>query len=165
MTMSRPDDQELEKFIDSLARRQPLRSAPSSLQARVMARLHDAPTSAEATVQAGAQSWRRGFGGWPIWARAGFVALSIVFVRLVVVAAAALGGWTSSAAPLRLLDPAETWIHIAARAAAIAGSTLVSLYNAVPAVWIDVLLGAAVLLYLSLFGLSTIVYRTLYLHR
>jgi len=130
-----------------------------------MARLHDSPTSAGAADPAGATSWQRGFGGWPAWARAGFVVLSIVFVRLVASAAAALAGWASSATPLRVLEPAETWVHIAARAAGIAGSTLVSLYNAVPAVWIDLLLGAAVLLYVSLFGLSTIAYRTLYLHR
>lgn len=163
--MSRRDEQELEEFIDSLARRQPLRTAPPDLQARVMTRLQDSPTPAEAAVPAGARSWRRGFGGWPVWARAGFVALSIVFVRLVVAAAGALGGWASSAAPLRVLDPAETWAHIAVRAVEVAGSTLVSLYNAIPAVWMDVLLGAAIVLYVSLFGLSTIAYRTLYLHR
>src|SRR4051794_7570835 len=60
----------LEQLVCDVARTQPLRRAPASLEGRVLAQLAPAPW------------WRRGFTNWPLAARAAFLVASIGFVRL-----------------------------------------------------------------------------------
>ena len=70
--------EKLESFLAQLAHSQPLRRAPASLQARVLAQL--------AAREAPIPWWRRGFAHWPGVARAGFLIASCGFVWLAVAA-------------------------------------------------------------------------------
>jgi phospholipid N-methyltransferase len=66
--------EKLEHIVDSVVRQQPLRRAPASLEARVLARI--------ASERVRMPWWRRGFVHWPLAARISFLIASYGFVRL-----------------------------------------------------------------------------------
>jgi hypothetical protein len=70
------DSEKLEQLVDRLARAQPARRAPVSLQARVFAQI--------ASQRAQLPWWRKGFAHWPQVARALFLIASYGFIRLAI---------------------------------------------------------------------------------
>jgi len=138
----------LEQFVASLARSQPPRRAPASLEARVFAQISAQPW------------WRKGFVHWPVWARAAFLVASVGFVRL------ALAGVMSLTDLVRSADVAGVdTLHRTGQAVSTTVSLGELLFHAIPPVWLYA--GAAVgfILYAALFGLGTFAYRTLYVQR
>ena len=141
--------EKLEHLVDSVARAQPPRRAPVSLEVRVLAQI--------ALQQGQLPWWRKGFTHWPLVARGAFLIASYGFIRL------ALAGVMSVVDFLRSSDVAgvET-LHRTGEAvsATVALGSLV--LHAIPSMWLYG--GAAVgfALYAVLFGLGTFAYRTLY---
>jgi hypothetical protein len=66
--------EKLEQLIGGLARSQPSRPAPHSLQARVLAQI--------ASQEVRLPWWRRGFAHWPNVARGLFLVASLGFIKL-----------------------------------------------------------------------------------
>jgi hypothetical protein len=138
----------LEQLIDRVARAQPSRRAPASLEARVVAQICAQPW------------WRRGFSHWPMPARAAFLVASLGFIKL------ALAGFMSVADFVHSSDVAGvTSLHRTSEAFSTTVSLGETVLHAIPATWLYA--GAAVgfTLYAVLFGLGTFAYRTLYVQR
>lgn len=142
-------ERQLEGLIDKALRDQPLRRAPDSLEAKVMA---------EIARRATAPWWQGSFGGWPVAARLLFLIASAGFAKLI------LNATTLVVAPL---DPGTrgaalfadvAWIH--SLFAAIGAAA-----RALPSFWIYGALAVIAVLYLTLFGVSAAAYRTLYATR
>jgi hypothetical protein len=139
---------DLEQFITHVARAQPPRRAPVSLEARVLAQISALPW------------WRKGFTHWPLPARVAFLVASLGFIKI------ALTGFISLVDLVSTSDLAG--VNALHRTGA-AVSTTVSLgetvFHAIPATWLYT--GAAVgfALYALLFALGTFAYRTLYVQR
>jgi hypothetical protein len=70
------DPEKLEQLVASLARAQPARRAPISLQGRVFAQI--------ASQQVQLPWWRKGFAHWPLVARVLFLVASYGFIRLAI---------------------------------------------------------------------------------
>ncbi|HME39561.1 MAG TPA: hypothetical protein VKG63_11450 [Steroidobacteraceae bacterium] len=146
-----PSETELERLLDRTLRALPLRRAPPTLESRVLGELER---------RAAQPWWRRSFSHWPLFARLGFVVTAAALAGL-----ALLGGsWPGTALQsLQVAGPASTWLQPAAAITGAAGSVAASLVNSIPQTWIDLGLGAAVVLYATLFGLGAAAYRMLYL--
>jgi hypothetical protein len=142
------EDGDLEQLIERVARAQPPRRAPASLQGRVFAQIAAQPW------------WRRGFSHWPVPARAGFLVASFGIIKLV------LAGFVSVVDFVQSSDVAGvTALHGTGAAVSTTVSLGEMVFNAIPAAWLYA--GAAVgfTLYAVLFGLGTFAYRTLYVQR
>lgn len=138
----------LEQLIDRVARAQPPRRAPTSLEARVFAQIAAQPR------------WRRGFTHWPMPARAAFLVASLGFIKL------ALAGFMSVVDFVHSSDVVGvTALHRTGEAFSTTVSLGETVLHAIPATWLYA--GAAVgfALYAVLFGLGTFAYRTLYVQR
>lgn len=142
-------DQALERLIGQLLRDQPLRRAPDSLEARVLAQLRR---------RAARPWWHYGFSHWPAAARIAFVATSLACAML----GLRLAEWIAS--PLEASSFASGWladIHwIEAFLAAMA-----ALVRYLPPGWVYGLLIVFGLMYATLFGIGAAAYRTLYASR
>jgi hypothetical protein len=146
------DSEKLEQLLDSLARAQPARRAPVSLQARVFAQI--------ASQRVQLPWWRKGFAHWPLVARALFLVASYGFIRL------AIAGVVSVVDFVRSSDVAgmETLQRTAdAVSATVSLGSLV--LHAIPPMWLYGGAAFVFALYAVLFGLSTFAYRTLYVQR
>jgi hypothetical protein len=146
--------EKLESFVDQLARSQPLRRAPASLEARVLAQL--------ALQQTSMPWWRQGFAHWPLAARAAFLIASYGFVRLAIAGVMSVVTFVGSG---EVAGTAISWVHSGAMALSATASMCSLIVHAIPPSW---LYGAAVCgfaLYALLFGLGTVAYRTLYVER
>jgi hypothetical protein len=146
--LGRAEAGELERLIGSLARSQPPRRAPASLQGRVFAQISAQPW------------WRREFSHWPVPARAAFLVASLGFIKL------ALAGFMSVVDFLHSSDVAGvTALHRTGEAVSTTVALGEMVFHAIPAAWLYS--GAAVgfTLYAVLFGLGTFAYRTLYVQR
>jgi hypothetical protein len=144
----RAETDELEHLIESLARSQPARRAPASLQGRVFAQISAQPW------------WRRGFSHWPVPARAAFLVVSLGCIKL------ALAGFVSVVDFVRSTDlVGATGLHRTGEAVSTTVSLGEMVFHAIPTIWLYA--GAAVgfTLYAVLFGLGTFAYRTLYVQR
>jgi hypothetical protein len=152
--MSRPsgEDLGLERLLERTLRELPVRRAPTTLEARVLAEL-----ARRATLP----WWRRSFAHWPQAARTAFVSMSVFLTGLAFVA----GGWTVSGfRSLRGFSVLSMpWAQQAAAALRVAQWAAGELARAVPPDWIydGLVLGAV--LYATLFGLGAAAYRTLFL--
>jgi predicted anti-sigma-YlaC factor YlaD len=143
-----PRERQLEELVDHLARSQPPRRAPASLEARVLAQISAQPW------------WRKGFVHWPLWARGAFLVASVGFVRL------ALAGVMSVTDLVSTADSSGVdALHRTGEAVSTTFSLGELLLHTIPPVWLYA--GAAVgfTLYAVLFGLGTFAYRTLYVQR
>ena len=146
------DPEKLEQLVDSLARAQPARRAPVSLQARVFAQI--------ALQQAQLPWWRKGFAHWPLAARVSFLIASYGFIRL------ALAGVMSVVDFVRSSNVAgvET-LHRTGEAVSATVSLGSVVLHAIPPMWLYSGAAFGFALYTVLFGLSTFAYRTLYVQR
>lgn len=144
--MTEPRD-ELERLIADVARSQPMRRAPASLEARVFEQIAAQP------------AWRQGFGHWPLMLRAAFLLASCGFIKL------ALTGVTWAADFVRTDVVDVSALHRTGEVVSTTYSLGETILHAIPQVWLYG--GAAVgfALYALLFGLGTFAYRTLYVQR
>jgi hypothetical protein len=135
---------QLESLIDKTLREQPLRRAPESLEANVLAMIEEQMSRAW---------WQSGFARWPIAARGAFALLSIALIRFAMI----LGDWVGSGftSLSSSFANATDWVHPLTR-------DVTSLIDRVPAVW---LYGGLVVIcsaYIMIFGIGMAAYRTLY---
>jgi hypothetical protein len=146
--------EKLERSVDGLLREQPLRRAPATLEARVLAQI--------ALQQAPIPWWRKGFTHWPVAARVVFLIASYGFIRL------ALAGVMSVIAFVRSDEVAGTAmsrLHMTGEAISATASAVALLVHAVPPMWLYGTAAFGFALYAVLFGLGTVAYRTLYVQR
>jgi hypothetical protein len=150
--MSLPDDPEqLERYVTGLLREQPLRRAPSNLASGVLAQLATGPW------------WQRSYRYWPRAVQAAFLALCGGFAWLTLSAAGSMSGHSGEL--VRAVSPIATWVHACAQLLAVTQSAGSSVLHVVPSLWLYAALAAGIGLYLVLFGLGTVAYRTLYRER
>jgi len=151
-----PDDgsERLEFLVDHLARNQPLRRAPASLEQRVLAQV--------ALQQASVPWWRKGFTNWPLPARAAFLLASYGFVRL---ALAGVMSVTSFIGSREAAGTAVSWVSSSAETVSAAASMVSFVMRAIPPTWLYGSIAVGFALYAVLFGLGTVAYRTLYVQR
>jgi hypothetical protein len=146
-----PEQDRLERWLAGTVHNLPARRAPHTLESRVfgeLARLAARPW------------WRRSFGHWPRFARAGFVVACGALAAMVLLGGSWMGaaiGWFQDA------GAANIWVRQAAAIAAALGNLAASIANTIPPSWLLLGLAAAALLYVFLFGLGAAAYRLLYL--
>jgi hypothetical protein len=133
----------LARLLDGWLRAQPLRPAPETLQARVMA----------AIERRDRRRGQQGFQRWSLSGRVAFIALASVTAKLVVELLLWLLG---SVGPLHMprMPLASTLLE--------AG---LAIANHVPSLWLYGAIALLAAVYGGLFGIGTAVYRTLYLQR
>lgn len=138
----------LEQLIERIARAQPSRRAPASLQGRVFAQISAQPW------------WRRGFSHWPMPARAAFLVASLGFIKL------ALAGFMAVVDFVHSSDVAGvTALHQTGEAVSTTVALGEMVIHAIPAAWLYGAAAVGFTLYAVLFGLGTFAYRTLYVQR
>ena len=142
-------ERHLEQLIDKALRDQPLRRAPDSFEAKVMA---------EIARRAAAPWWQGSFAGWPVAARLLFFVASLGLAKL------CLHATTLVVAPL---DPGTRGAALFADVAWIPSlfAAIGAALRGLPSLWVYGGLTVIALLYLTLFGVSAAAYRTLYATR
>jgi hypothetical protein len=141
----------LERLLAGTVHTLPARRAPHTLESRVFGEL---------ARRAAQPWWRRSFGHWPTFARAGFVVTCGALAAMVLLG----GSWMAAAIGWFQDAGAEnSWVRQAAAIAAALGNLAASIANTIPPSWLFVGLAAAALLYAFLFGLGAAAYRLLYL--
>jgi len=147
------DQHELEQYIGALLRRQPLRQAPASLETRVLGEL---------ALRAAKPWWLQGFGRWPWLARLLFLPVSIVFVKLSLLATdRVLSLWNAlqGTAPVGAVRSDLGQFANLGQALQTLGHMLT---QGIPQTWIYGSAGVALFLYAALFGLGAAAFRTLF---
>jgi hypothetical protein len=152
---SSPHDQaQLERLIHGVLRDQPVRRAPASLEARVLARIQQQHAMAGRSM---------GFSRWPAAARIAVLVALAVVAKFTVDAVV----WLFSA-PTPVTHTVENSVTWAKSTASLFSSLLTlaqSLFNVIPGTWIALGLAVAAGMYIMLFVLGATAYRTLYLNK
>jgi len=146
--------EKLESWVAQLARSQPPRRAPASLQAHVLARLAAQP--------AAIPWWSKGFAHWPPVVRAAFLIGSCGFAWLAV---AGLRAALSFVGSREVAGTALSWVQPSAGVLSALVSVCADLVSAIPPLWMYGLALFGLALYALLFGLGTFAYRTLCVER
>jgi hypothetical protein len=136
--------QQVESLITKTLRDQPLRRAPQSLEANVLAVIEQRRSMAW---------WQSGFSRWPLAARGAFVLLSIGLIKFAILLGVWMGGGFKSLASM--IANATDWIRLTAEAAT-------ALVESIPAVWLYGGLVVVASAYIMIFGIGMAAYRTLY---
>lgn len=145
------NEQRLEELTGRLLRQQPLRKAPASLEARVLA---------EIGRRAGRPWWRQGISAWPPTGRAALIGVSLSCIPVLWFLLPWL--WTrlvAAAADARLSGPIAAIGQVGHALFSLAGAAA-QVANAIPRSWLLGGLVAAGALYCALFAL---IYSLLYL--
>ena len=154
---SRPDSEAIERLVDSVLRRQPPRSAPLSLQARVFA---------EIERRAALPWWHHSFLHWPLFVRVAFILASLGIVKVVVTGAMMLiTGVQSQPVVVATIAKPLSWAETSASLFSKAVNLASLVFNAIPTTWLYVGAGVALTLYLALVVLGTTAYRALYANK
>jgi hypothetical protein len=144
----------LERLIDGVLRSQPLRQAPASLEARVLARIQ---------LQQSASWHTAGFARWPMAARFALLVALLAIAKLTVDLVVWL--FSRDIPVTQTVENSVVW----AKSTASLFSTMVSLghalFNAIPSYWITLALVFSAGMYITLFVLGATAYRTLYLNK
>ena len=146
------DEQQLEQYIGSLLRRQPLRQAPASLESRVLGEL---------ALRASKPWWLQGFTRWPWVARVLFLPLGLGLVQLSFLATERLMSlWQAlqRSSPGASAESGLQQLSNLSQAVQTLGNMVT---RGIPQVWIYGGAGLALLLYAALFGLGAAAFRTL----
>jgi len=148
------DPQQLERLVDDVLRQQPLRKAPASLEARVLARIGE---------HAVLPWWRENFSHWPVAARLALLITLIVIAKLTLDVVV----WMFSApTPVNhTVESSVTWARSTASTAQTILGVCRSFFELIPPHWIIVALAFAAGMYIMLFALGATAYRTLYLNK
>ena len=150
---SAPDERQLEQFIGSVLRQQPLRQAPATLESRVLRELELRGTKAW---------WQLGFSRWPWAARALCVPVGAILVWLSFLSTARLLSlWQAIqvSAPASAAQSGVRWFETLGQALQTIGNLVT---HAVPQWLIYGGAGAALLMYAAFFGLGAAAFRTLF---
>lgn len=148
-----PDDHDaLERLISRTLCELPPRRAPSTLESRVRNEL---------ARRAALPWWHRHLAQWPLFARAGFFVTCAAAIWFAFFA----GNWLNAAVTsLNAAGaPAASWVRNAAATFLTLGELASALARAVPQSWLLSGLALIAALYVVLFGLGAVAYRTLYL--
>lgn len=145
-----PNDQRLEQIIHQTLRGLPPRSAPRSLEARVLKQI---------SARENRSWWRQPFVHWPVAARAGFGLLGAGAVVAIVIAGSGRSMDLSAARPV------VTALAEVREALLVVSDLVTSLLGAIPPIWLYSVIGFIGVLYAALFGLGLTAYRTLVLNR
>src|SRR4051812_41975632 len=146
------DERQLERYVGSLLSHQPLRQAPSGLEARVLQELE---------LQASRPWWLQSYRRWPWSARVLFLPLALALVQLSILATGRLVAlWQSleSSAPASTAQSALLTLTNLSHAVQTLGSLLT---RQISPAWLYGGVGLALLLYAALFGLGAAAFRTL----
>jgi hypothetical protein len=131
----------------------PLRPAPGSLQARVLAAIEH---------RGGLPWWRLKFACWPVTARVALVACSAYLGWLSISAVI----WVmASADSARLAYDGSPWfsaVRAAAQFVLFMRHTFATVVHSIPPDWIYLGAAFAAVLYVGVFGLAAVAYRVLY---
>ena len=147
------ESEKLERIVGQVLKRQPLRKAPSTLEARVFA----------AIEQRAARPWYRdSFLHWPIAARVAFLLASFGIVKLALMGVMWLVT-DSTSAPV--VTRSVSWYEQLASFMSTLGSLGSTLLHAIPPQWLFAGIALIALLYVALFVLGATAYRTLYVNK
>lgn len=146
-------DAKLERFVGEVLKRQPLRKAPATLEARVFAALEE---------RAAKPWWRESFLHWPIAARIVFLLGSFGVVKLALMAVMWLVT-DSRSAPV--VTQSLTWYEHSASLLSSLGGLLSTLVHSIPPHWLFIGIAVTTMLYVALFVLGATAYRTLYVNK
>jgi len=149
MTPARDSDQRLEQRIDALLHAQPLRRAPATLEARVLAAI---------AQDAASPWWQRGFGQWPLAARLGFLSTSLALGAGLMW----LTGLVRAVPWPQALQHAQEWVQVATRLGSVAIAAAAAVQQSIPLWWLDCAVAFGVTLYLALFAVGAAAYRALH---
>ena len=143
--------EELEARLHALLRDQPLCRAPGSLENRVLA---------EIARRQARPWWQKSYTEWPVIARVAFLVASVAIVAGLALVTVRAGGALRLEAPLELaLQPLREFVDALRAAGAVLLGVIKNWIPTIPAVWLYVAGGAAVLGYATLVGLSATAYR------
>ncbi len=143
--MSRLDPEGLERLVGQIARSQPPRRAPATLQARVL----------DAVARQDRRSaWTGGFDRWPAAARIAFAVLTLAAA----VASARLPGLATPLAAVR------EFVFGLASAGALGHLIFETAVRALPAAWLCAAAAALVTLYAAVAALFSLTHRSLGRH-
>ena len=146
-----PDERQLEQFVGSILRRQPLRQAPATLETRVLREL----------ALAARPWWQRGFSRWPLAARVVCMPLGVGLAWLSLLTTARLVSlWQSiqHSAPASTAQAGLQWFQDLGLALQALGHVVT---REIPQWWVYGGAGLAIFVYAALFGLSAAAFRTL----
>jgi hypothetical protein len=147
--MTQPDSEKsLERLVDGVLRQQPLRRAPADFAARVLG---------EIERRKARPWWQKGFQHWPLIARAGFCAASLVVMAFAIEIPEWLIHLFDSNLPLSVNRGIALWQALITIGTSIA--------NSIPVYWIYGALAVVSVMYATCFGIGAAAYRTLYEHR
>ncbi len=148
--------EELEKFIHQTLRALPDRTAPHTLETRVLAAINQ---------RAALPWWRQSFASWPIAVRCGFLLVSGGLVKVaLMVAVWVMAGFDSAQFTSAFATP-YAWFQQTQAVAGGIGNFFAVLFRSIPSLWLYGGLAFVASLYVSLFGLGAAAYRTLYNNR
>ncbi len=143
-----PDDP-LEQLVNAALRDLPMRRAPHTLEARVLA---------EIKRRAARSWWQSSYADWPALLRAAFLSSCLATGILVARASSWLFGG---------LESSSTWSGLTSELTPAAASVkaivaaLSYILHSIPALWIYGALAVMTILYAMLFGIGAAAYRTL----
>jgi hypothetical protein len=148
--MNQPNDkhQQLEKYIDSVLRAQPMKRAPAGLESNVLAAIRH---------RVSRPWWQQGFSAWPLAAKALFLVASVGFAR----AALVIATWGTSpldSTSTTQLPQSFAWMHTVT-------AVISAALQLIPNFWVYAIVGLVTAMYVLLFGVSAAAYRTLYAPR
>jgi hypothetical protein len=146
------DEQQLEQYIGSLLRRQPLRQAPTSLETRVLGEL---------ALRASKPWWLQGFTRWPWVARVLFLPLGLGLVQLSFLSTERLMSLWQALQRSTPAATAETGLQQLSDLGQAVQTLGGMVSREIPQVWIYGGAGLALLLYAAMFGLGAAAFRTL----
>ncbi len=147
------ESEKLERFVGQVLKRQPLRTAPRTLEARVFAAIEQ---------RAARPWWRESFLHWPVAARVTFLLASFGIVKLALMGVMLLIT-DSSTAPV--VTRSVGWYEHLASFVSTLSSLGATLIRAIPPQWLFAGIALTALLYVALFALGATAYRTLYVNK
>lgn len=152
MANTQPDADRLEKLVHAALRQLPPLPAPATLESRVLREL----ARREALPW-----WRQGFGRWPLPARLLFVPLSAGCMKLAFLGIAALGSMLNAAQQTAVVSSVQSRWQALSEIAQSLQSLGTLVVRDVPQLWIYGAAGLALLLYVALFGIGAVAFRSL----
>jgi hypothetical protein len=151
---SQPDrEKEFERLIHHTLRDLPARSAPRSLEQRVLA---------EIARRAALPWWRQSFAHWPLAARAVFLVASVGIVKLVLMATVWIMAGFDTQQFRAAFASKVTWMENGLAVVQAVAGVFEIVFRNIPPLWLYG--GGAIVatLYVALFGLGAAAYKALY---
>jgi hypothetical protein len=146
----------LETALHGALRRLPGRKAPWTLEARVLE---------EIARRAALPWWRKSFAGWPVAAKAGFIATCVLADALIMLTLLAANQTHAAQAVSGNLSSVIGWYAMGRDAVGAAGVKLSSLVASVPRLWLYGTVAAVASSYAALGAIGAAAYRAVFIGR